>query len=104
MNKQRNSGHVIKAVDSDHEDAYQMDQFAHAPTHNEPPSFMNVPPSKKSRVMTKPTLPMAIHSKRSSEDHREKDFLHDLDHAEPFQPPVQGFNESMGSGLHPKPL
>lgn len=107
MNKHRDSGHVIKANDSDHEDAYQVDHFNHAPTHNEAPSFMNVPESKKkgTRVaMTKPSLPMGIHSKRSSEDHREKDFLHDMDHAEPFQPPVQGFNESMGSGLHPKPL
>lgn len=91
MNKPKNAGHVIKANDSDPEDAYQLDH--HVPQHkDEPPSFMNVPESKKSgraRVaMTKPSLPTGIHSKQSSGDHGERDLLHDLDHAEPFHPPV----------------
>jgi hypothetical protein len=104
MNKHRNSGHVIKAVDSDHEDPYQADHLNHNPIQHEPPSFMHAPESKKRIAMTKPSLPMGIHSKQSSSEQRDKDMLHDLDH-EPFQPPVQGFNESMGSGLHPsRPL
>lgn len=102
---------MIKAVDSDHhENAYQMDDFNHAPTHNNG-SFMNVPESKKNKsriAMTKPSLPMGIHSKQSSSDKRDKEFLHELDHHDQFQPPYQGFNDTIGNGLqntyHPKPL